>query len=138
MDKIAAHLRTMQLYAHACHNVVSGPHFLDYHDYLGELYPVYEGLYDDVVERIIGLGNPINIAKITADAAKAFQAENFALQAPDFMFLTILKHEKDLCSLIEKEYKAGSIGTQQFLGDICDKSEMRQYKLKQLLKAAKG
>lgn len=134
MQELASQLRAMQLYAHACHNVVSGPHFLDYHDFFGELYPAYEKDYDSVVERGIGLGMFSNVTQITAQAAQLFAKENYSLQEAQYMFHTLLKMERAVCTMVKDYYSKSTPGTQQLLGNIADMSEVRQYKLRQLTK----
>jgi hypothetical protein len=43
--------------------------------------------------------------------------------------------EMDLCKLIPAIISQGATeGTKQLLGDICNRSEMRQYKIKQRIK----
>ena len=69
MKDLAIHLRYLQLVAHNAHNEVAGPTFFANHEFLGELYPAYETAYDAVVERIIGLGKPVDLCQVQVDAA---------------------------------------------------------------------
>lgn len=133
MDKIAFILRYLQLYAHQAHNLVKGQTFFQDHDFLGELYPVYEAEYDSVVERSIGLGKPVNIQKVNILAAKELPLDSSLNNMKCFQ--SILESEKYLCSQIEQSIKGASQGTIQLLGDIADKSEMRQYKLQQRIRS---
>ena len=129
MNDIAALLRFLQLYTHNAHNLCYGETFFQDHDYFGELYPAYEAAYDNVVERMIGLDlNPdlIQIQEISVSILKKY---------PSGSFQTILEGEKKLCLKIQQLVPSSqSEGTKQMLGDICDKSEIRQYKLKQRMK----
>ena len=46
-----------------------------------------------------------------------------------------LMMEQELCKKISMAIAAGvSPGTEQMLGDLCDKSEVRQYKIKQRIR----
>ena len=136
MKEIAAHLRCMQLMAHAAHNVVSGPLFFSDHSFLGELYSQYETEYDDVVERIIGIGMlPIEELVHIQEIAVA-KMKSFALSQKEnkMFFLILLDMEKTLCAMIQQPVDGRSEGTKQLLGNIADLSEQRQYKLKQRTK----
>jgi len=138
MEKIATYLRFLQLYAHICHNLVSGPTFFADHEFLGELYPAYEGEYDSVVERMIGLGMKPNLFAITKDAAAML--DRVGNKNINEAFKNLLKIEKLLCDVIEKEVTPSPMahphtnmkqGTIQMLGNIADASEVRQYKMNQ-------
>ena len=128
MEKIAMVLRSLQLYAHQAHNLISGKEFFADHGFLGELYPAYEADYDDVIERSIGLGKPINIKKVNQAAAESLQDDS---SVKENCFEEILQSEEYLCEVIQDSLEGLSEGTRQLLGGIADKSEMRQYKLKQ-------
>lgn len=134
MDIIATYLRFLQLYAHNAHNMIQGPMFFEYHDFLGELYPVYESAYDSVIERALGLGIELDLKKITSEANYLIETKPFEVKEPLKLFAHILDCEKILCNLIGQSFDQATIGSQQLLGDIADKSEGRQYKIKQLLK----
>lgn len=130
MQELATYFRFMQLYAHNSHNLVTGPTFFEDHEYLGELYPAYEAAYDSLIERMIGLGKPVDLVSINRDAVKTL-AEAGAHGDALRVFEDILHFEKFVCHEIEKILPEYSEGTKQMLGNICDQSEMRQYKLKQ-------
>lgn len=42
MKELLAHLRAMQLFAHAAHNLVNGPSFAPDHDFFGDAYAAHE------------------------------------------------------------------------------------------------
>lgn len=132
MTKLATHLRYMQFYAHNAHNMCQGDTFYSDHEELGDLYGVYTGLYDSVVERMIGLGKPIDLVKVQVDAAKMLdsEAEPKAFSAA---FAGLLTCEQDLCKLISEANEGASLGTQNLVQGIADDSEVRQYKLQQRL-----
>ena len=138
MQDLAIKLRCSQFVAHACHNKVKGPMFLEYHEYLGELYGIYEGLYDDVVERMIGLGidaDPSALTKAAAD--KAEEAEVYDGDALG-MFSYLNDCEKEIRSLAEGLNEGATFGSKNFLQGIADESEKRSYKLGQILKNDSG
>jgi DNA-binding ferritin-like protein len=132
MHNTAIILRALQLYAHNAHNLAKGKTFLQDHEYLGELYSAYEGEYDSLVERMIGIGEEPDLNEITKEAADAATANEF--KDDDNAFSVLLVTEKELCSSIEKDITDASNGTQNLLQTIADNSEMRQYKLKRRLK----
>jgi len=132
MHNTAIILRALQLYAHNAHNLAKGKTFLQDHEFLGELYPAYEGEYDSIVERMIGLGEEPDLNDITKQAADAATANEF--KDDENAFSVLLVTEKELCSSIEKDMTDASNGTQNLLQTIADNSEMRQYKLKRRLK----
>jgi DNA-binding ferritin-like protein len=131
MDEIATVLRYLQLYSHQAHNLTKGLTFFQDHGFFGDLYPAYESAYDDVVERSIGLGNPIDISIANKQAAERLPEDNET--EVEACLKHILSAEIHLCQEIEKVCDSCSIGTEQMLGNIADLSEVRQYKIKQRL-----
>lgn len=127
---LPALLRYMQFYAHMAHNLVGGATFLSDHEFLAELYATYETAYDAVIERMIGLGEPINLVEVQKKAV----AELTAPESFEKAFKELLSCEEDLCKALDKIAKDASLGTNNMLSDMADKSEMRQYKLKQRIK----
>lgn len=132
MKKLAEIFRASQFYAHIAHNVASGSSFFSDHDYLGELYSAYESAYDDVVERMIGLGQNPDLTEITMNAAKYIKGHTH--DSTEQCFAYLLSMEQEICDEISSLVKDASDGTQNMLQDMADKSEMRQYKLGQRLK----
>lgn len=136
MIKLATHLRYMQFYAHNAHNMCQGDTFFADHEELGDLYGVYTGLYDSVVERMIGLGNAVDLVKIQVEAAKMLDGE---AMPTDFSsaFAGLLTCEQELCKIISEANEGASLGTQDLLQAMCNDAEMRQYKFqKRLSKSA--
>ena len=133
MKEIAILLRSMQLFAHAAHNVVAGAVFMQDHSMLGDLYPAYEEEYDDVVERIIGLSalSMEELAGIQEAAVMRMKSVAMTQKENKGYLLVLLDMEKALCTMIQQPVQGRTEGTKQLLGDIADKSEKRQYKLKQ-------
>ena len=129
MEETAKTLRFMQFYAHEAHNLCSGETFFSDHDFLGGLYPVYEDAYDSIIERMIGLDMEVDICGINIDASELVESAKFKNVKTSFQ--TLLKTEKLLCKTIEEYLDKYSEGTKQLLGEICNQSEIRQYKLTQ-------
>jgi DNA-binding ferritin-like protein len=136
MTKLATQLRYMQFYAHNAHNVCQGDTFFADHEELGDLYGTYTGLYDSVVERMIGLGQSIDLVKIQVDAAKMLdgEAEPTAFSSA---FAGLLSCEQELCKIISEANEGASLGTQDLLQAMCNEAEVRQFKFqKRLSKSA--
>jgi len=132
MEALAANFRYMQLYAHLGHNKVSGPNFFEDHQYLGDLYGVYEGVYDDLIERMIGLGKAPDIKEIN-DEANEYLQEAEPTAGIGF-FSHLLECEEEICEMVEKLVKTDlSQATINLLVQFADDSEKRQYKLRQKL-----
>ncbi len=134
MIDLAAYLRFMQFYAHICHNLTSGPTFYQDHAAFGGLYEDYETAYDGVVERCIGLGLTINLFVITEKAGKLLAKKSDGASDPKAMFKSLLECEQKLCSHIDTLLGSSTEGTRQFLGNLCDESEVRRYRIGQRLK----
>lgn len=136
MENIAIQLRSLQLYTHMAHNYVSKVIFFSDHSALGDFYGEHESDYDSVVERMIGLTAPemVNIPNITSQATQKMATLPVSLKENGKWFETILALEQQLCQIIQMEIAKASEGTKQLIGDIANKSEMRQYKLKQRLR----
>lgn len=116
---IASLLRYMQLLSHIGHNILGGATFFQDHAFLSELYSAYEGHYDDIVERMIGLDEEIDLVTV---------------QKYESCYKELLDFEEELCRMIEELAKGSSQGTIDLIGAIGSSSEVRQYKLKQRLK----
>lgn len=142
--KIASVFRAAQLYAHMAHNVTYGLTFYQDHKAFGDLYATYEGAYDSLIERAIGLGADPDFKEITSDACEMFcesssDRECAVIAAPApvrarVAFSTLLSTEKQIRDLIDFALKGQSEGTKNFLQGLADDSEKRSYKLKQRLK----
>jgi DNA-binding ferritin-like protein len=135
LDQLIIILRAAQLHAHNAHNLVQGPTFFEDHEMLGELYPKYESAYDSIVERMIGLGKTPNLIDTQDGAVQVIKRLPASTDARE-IFHTVLQLEELVCKKAQEcamssEY---SEGTRQLLGNICDDSEGRQYKIKQRIK----
>ena len=127
MHDVATKLRTLQIFTHNAHNIASGSTFLADHEYLGELYPAYEAAYDSVIERLIGLGEEVDIIAIGIEAIKAVAA----CPTTDACFESILEQEEALRAAIDECIQGCSTGTQNLLAQIADDSEQRSYRIRQ-------
>lgn len=135
MINLATAYRGAQLLAHSAHNAISGPTFFSDHEYLGGLYEVYEEAYDDIVEKIIGLGGSIDLNSVTSKSCAIATSFNPQGKSANEIFQSILAVEKQFCVLISLVLSGEcSNGIQNLLQDLCDKSERRQYKIGQRLK----
>ena len=138
MKDIAVILRGMQLFAHNGHNLCSRVVFFQDHEFLGELYSTYEGSYDGVIERIIGTkgAESIDLIMVQAEALHLIKDEPTNSPENRIYFEKLLMMEKHLCAMIEQLIKSEPIseGTKQMLGNLCDESEVRQYKMQQRTK----
>ena len=136
MKDLAITLRSAQLVAHNMHNLVKGLTFFEDHEFFGGLYSDYEGMYDDVVERLIGLGEMPDLVEINKQACAKATAVDVAGMNADAMFSAILSIESTIQSQSSSYGKSASFGTNNMLADIADKSEKRCYKIKQRSKSA--
>ena len=135
MFKLAYILRALQLYTWNIHNLTKGPSFFGDHCATGEFYEQVGMDYDSVIERAIGIGD--ESVKVDEIAVKAGQlVGKLPHNTPDMnsYFKAILDLEEIVCAEVEKIKDNYSEGTKQLIGEICNKSEMRQYKIKQRLK----
>jgi DNA-binding ferritin-like protein len=138
MFQLLVQLRAMQLFYHQAHNLAKGASFFADHEALGEFYAAAEGDYDSVIERMIGTHGPqsvdlMQIVKGVYTKLKSVPSGNVSENRE--YFSAGLQMEKELCSLVQSIAPSVSEGTRQMIGDIADRSEVRQYKLKQRIQA---
>lgn len=134
LAEVAAAYRSAQFIAHNFHNLIKGATFLEDHEFLGELYGIYEGAYDGCVERIIAFTGAADVTGITTKACGAAAQINPNGKSSSEMFATILTLEKGFCALIKTVVPDCTDGTQNFLQGLADESEMRQYKISQKIR----
>ena len=136
MKDLAIHLRMMQLFAHNQHNLCSRIVFMQDHEFFGDLYSTYEGSYDDIIERIIGLygDEQLDLNAIQTSAVQKLSSAPSKFSSNSESLSQILSMEKHLCELITELSPKLTIGTQNLVADMADKSEVRQYKIKQRIK----
>lgn len=136
LKELAIYLRFKQLFAHNCHNLVSKPTFFSDHEFLGELYGQAEGWYDGTIERMIGLGENVDLVGIQVEAVSYLKEAKYNQEDNQACFQILLNITKEILGEIEKIAKSGKIsqGTLQFIGTIADLEEVNVYKLKRRLK----
>lgn len=128
MQHLATLYRTAQFLAHNAHNLASGPTFFEDHEEFGKLYPAYEGAYDDVVERMLGLGQTPNLDKILDDSARLASAAGEGKDSAE-RFSGLLKMERLIQAEIKGLVPDASNGTQDLLQGLANDSEKRVYLL---------
>jgi len=136
MKEVSILLKLLNIYAHNCHNKVARIVFMQDHEFLGEIYKEVDSMYDDVIERMIGLDQEVNLNEIHIMAVQALQQFPSEYKENAECFKAILNIEQEICSIIEQlvRNKQVSVGTEQLLGDICNKLEGHAYKIKQRIK----
>jgi len=138
MKELLSLLRAMQIYAHSAHHLCKGPNFFSDHEFFGNVYSEIEEDFDGVAERIIGLYGEEHLQLqnlMSAVIVKLQGAPSIGLENNKPLFEHQLKMEDQLCSLIKQVIAAGvTPGVEQLIGEVCNKSEMRQYKIKERLK----
>jgi DNA-binding ferritin-like protein len=128
--KLIVYFRYMQFYAHMAHNYSKGETFFQDHDFFGELYSTYEGVYDKLVEKFIGLDKDLDLVKVHQKAAGALKE----CKSSDESFKELLMCEEAVCEACKEMSKEATLGLGNLLAQIADDSESRQYKIKQRLK----
>lgn len=129
MDKLATIFRAAEQVAHAFHHTVSGPSFLADHAFLADIYNAYFEAFDDVIERAIGLGEPLDLAKVNADATALASAT--VATDPATWAKTLLDWETMIQAEVAALMVDASVGSQNLLAQFADDSEARSYKLRQ-------
>lgn len=133
MHDLAVTLREAQLYAHNAHNVAHGPTFFSDHKFFGKAYAAYEGAYDRVVERMIGLGYQVDLPAMTKSAGKEAGAYSFENMTNEACFRVLLQHEGEIQKLVKKYVPNVDDGTQNLLQGIADESLDRCYLIQRRL-----
>lgn len=138
MKELLYLLRAMQLYTHSCHHLVKGASFHSDHAFFGDVYFELERDFDDVAERIIGLygEEPLELQSLLNSAmSKIMDAPSVNVADNKVFYQYLYKLDEKLKALIKQIIAAGvSPGTEQLVGEIANKCEMRCYKVKQRLK----
>lgn len=135
MKQLLIYFRFKQLFAHNAHNFASKATFFSDHEFLGSLYTQAEGFYDNLAERMIGLGIDFDPIEIQAEAVDLLKEVKFDIEDNRAAFQIMLSIEKEILSEIEKLCSTKiSQGTLQLLGNFADLEEVNVYKLKRRLK----
>lgn len=138
MKELICLLRAMQLYGHSCHHLVKGTPFHSDHGFFADVYSEVEADFDSVVERSIGLygDGHMNLQEcLSSVMSKIADAPSINVESNKVYYDYQLKLEDRLTGLVKQIIAAGvSPGTEQLVGNIADKSEVRKYKIKQRIK----
>lgn len=140
MIELLACLRALQLFTHHAHNLCGRVAFFSDHEFFGSSYGELEGDYDSLIERIIGTKGEVPELELKAllsmVGSKLIDAPSVGQKENKIFFQYQLKHEQIICKYIEQLCKTGGLsqGQVQLLGDIAQRSEIRQYKIKQRCK----
>lgn len=138
MKELMYLLRAMRIYAQSAHHLVKGTPFHSDHAFFGDVYNQVGDDFDDVAERIVGLYGEehLNLQNmLQAVMAKLADAPSTGVEDNKVFYSYQLKMEDTLCNLISKIISTGvNAGTEQLIGEICNKAEMRKYKIKQRMK----
>lgn len=138
MKELLVLLRAMQLFSQNAHHLVKGPLFHQDHEFFGGVYEDVAKDFDDLSERIIGVYGeaPMHLQQlISAVSAKLVDAPSINIPDNKQYYEYLLKMEKKLCQLVEQIIAAGvDVGIEQLIGEQCNKSQARQYKISQRLK----
>jgi len=133
---VVIRLRVTQLYYHYCHNLTHGPMFFSYHELFGEFYPEVEVDYDKIIEYAVAVLGIESIDTETINTLVAEELNEYKIEqmSPEEMIENSLKVEQDLYSDLNSLFQGSIIGLQNSLGGIAERSDVRQYKLKQLMR----
>lgn len=132
-------LRALQLMSHHFHNLAARVVFFQDHEFFAEVYGAAETGYDAVIERIIGLQGEgqLNLQQLMSNVSKKLEGvPSVGVKENKVFYQYILKEEMYICQKVKELIASGAVtpGTEQMLGDLADKSEIRQFKIKQRIK----
>lgn len=135
MQQLAIMYKLKNLLAHNMHNLCARVAFLSDHDYLASVYEQADDNYDAIVERMIGLGLPIDLNVVHSEAVQKLASVPQGKDNSE-MFSQLLQLNKQIIQLIEIECKSGKLseGTRQLIGGHADLLESENYKLLQRIK----
>ena len=138
MKELLILLRSMQIFAQSAHHLCKGQSFHEDHSFFGDTYEAVAGDFDDLAERIIGLYGEEHLQLqplMAAVVQKLADAPSVGVESNKVYYSYRLKMEENMCKLAEQIIAAGVYpGTEQLIGDMANKAEMRKYKIKQRLK----
>jgi len=135
MHDVIINLKVLtEFYAHA-HNNVQGVSFFSDHGALGCFYDETFKSLDHVAERIIGtLGSEsLDLVEVAKASLQVLSKLKRSEADADTLFKVSLLLEERLVESVEMFKDSVSEGTLQLIGEIANKSESRQYKIKRRL-----
>lgn len=136
MEQLIILYRTKQLLSHNCHNLMARSPFFSDHEYFSELYNKAEEHYDEIVERMIGLGKTPDLINIQIQAAQKLTQIPLTYKENSECFQTIVGVNKQILALIEGLIKTAGLsqGAINLLAGQADELEVELYKLGQRVK----
>lgn len=134
--KAAIAARTLQLYYHYCHNLVTGPSFTQDHAEFAAYYAQAALDYDVIIEYMIAnLGNKaLDTQAVNEVLFKRLSTIKVEVMSAEEMFEIALELESEYQQALENLEDKGSIGLKNALGAIAEFSDVRKYKIQQRLK----
>ena len=138
MIQIIAYIRAMQIATQHFHNLCARTPFHSDHEFFSGVYESLQSDYDSVIERHIGIKGEegLELKSLMTIVMKNLEGvPSVGVKENSVFYNHLLKCEQQLCMIISETIKQGvTPGTEQLLGDICNASEVRQYKIKQRIK----
>lgn len=133
MKDLLAITRTLNLYYHFLHNVAHGEAFGSDHKMTGAFYEELDTEFDSVSERHIGLSGDVSSATLLYTISEAASILSTMPDTEDMLsyFKYALDLEKQLRAEVDLAMQDATEGTKNLLAGIADRSEVRDYKLKQ-------
>ena len=136
LHELAVQFRAAQLFAHEAHNLTSGPSFHEDHEFFGGTYGRYEGYYDAMVERMIGLNGSAaaDVRGIQAAAVQMADSKPSADSA-EAAYRTLLDWNKSIGEMIDKLSKEQTMdeGVRDLIVGIANELQVQSYKIQQRL-----
>lgn len=135
--RVIAHALFLKNMYHNAHHVVGRAPFFSDHSALGDFYGEVDGEYDMLAEKCAAKygSEKLSLPVIMSLAAEKSKAMMPAAENKEY-FMRGLRAEQELCQMLESMIKSipTSEGERQLMGNICQSSEARQYKIKQRIK----
>ena len=132
-----AHALFLKNMYHNAHHVVGRAPFFSDHKALGGFYEEADNEYDMLAEKFCAKygSEKLSLPLLMSMAAEKSKAMGPAPENKEY-FMRGLRAEQELCQMLEAMVKGipTSEGERQLLGNICQSSEGRQYKIKQRVK----
>lgn len=133
MHDLAVTYRAAQLYTHSAHLLAKGATSHQDHELFGEFYKAHDAAFDQVMERMIGLGYEVDPQTIISSAGRMAATYTFAKFTNEQGFRAVEEFEQQIRELIKKYVPNIDDGTQNLLQGLADESLARSYHIKQRL-----
>lgn len=136
LHELAVQFRAAQLFAHEAHNLTSGPSFHEDHEFFGAAYGLYDGYYDAMVERMIGLnGSAAADVRGIQSAAVQMADSKPSADSAEAAYRTLLDWNKSIGEMIDKLSKEQTMdeGVRDLIVGIANELQVQSYKIQQRL-----